>query len=227
MNCSPIAHRTPVHRFKHTPKMPGCSPLDAHPLPGTSRFLTTERDLCVPPPYKAQQAPPPYSSDESNTKQTTPSTRSVPFGSNVTFEWSSQKPRSPDDIIIVTVRVNTQGRRQSFDDPLPERYAYPTRSYISPQHILTTRHPDHNDAAIFAVSARDLHTPTTNGRTCEQSECLDGSICDTTSVMRKGTTLAQSRSRSGMMLCCSLAMVDISVRSWCRMGCIRMLRCIE
>jgi hypothetical protein len=104
------------------PKMTGGSPLDAHPLPGTSRFLTTERDLCTPPPYKAQQSPPPYASDESSSNASQLSTRSVPFGSGVTFEWNSNKPRSPEDIIIVTVRVNTQGRRQSFDDPLPERF---------------------------------------------------------------------------------------------------------
>jgi hypothetical protein len=47
----------------------------------------------------------------------------VPFGSGVTFQWNPNRPRSPDDIIIVSVRVNTLGRRQSFDDPLPERYA--------------------------------------------------------------------------------------------------------
>jgi hypothetical protein len=207
--------------------MPGCSPLDAHPLPGTSRFLTSERELCIPPPYKAQQAPPPYSSHETNGSSTQVSTRSVPFGSSVTFEWDSNKPRSPDDIIIVTVRVNTLGRRQSFNDPLPERYACLIYPYISPHHILTNRHPDHSDAAISAVSARDWHTQTTNGRICEQSECHGGSICDTISAMRKGTMLVPSRSRSGTMLCCGLAMVDISARRWCRMGCTRMLRCIE
>ncbi|GAB7323381.1 hypothetical protein MBLNU13_g05840t2 [Cladosporium sp. NU13] len=101
--------------------MTGGSPLDAHPLPGTSRFLTTERQLCVPPPYKAQQSPPPYPSDESSTDTAQLSTRSVPFSTGVTFEWNSTKPQSPDDIIIVTVRVNTQNCRESFDDPLPER----------------------------------------------------------------------------------------------------------
>lgn len=116
------------------PKMTGGSPLDADPLPGTSRFLTTERNLCMPPSYKAQQSPPPYSSDESSTNAPQLSTRSVPFGSGVTFEWNSNKPRSPEDIIIVTVRVNTQGRRQSFDDPLPERFVHSMQSCSKSKH---------------------------------------------------------------------------------------------
>ena len=122
MNFLPIPHRTPVHWPMRAPKMTGGSPLDAHPRPGTSRFLTTERELCLPPPYKAQQSPPPYDSDEASTNTAQLSTRSVPFGSGVTFEWNSNKPQSPDDIIIVTVRINTQNCRDSFDEALPERY---------------------------------------------------------------------------------------------------------
>lgn len=97
------------------------SPLNAHPLPGTSRFLTSERDLCRPPSYEAQPNPPPYTSCTSKTVARHPTTRSFPFGAGVTFEWNYSTPRSPNDIILVTVRTNPLGRRQSFDDPLPER----------------------------------------------------------------------------------------------------------
>ena len=156
MNFSPTAQEVLVHWPKYKPKkMVRCSPLDAHPLPGTSRFLTSERELCKPPPYKAQQPPPPYHSDETSNTPTQPSTRSIPFGSSVTFEWNSNRLRSPDDIIIVTVRVNTLGRRKSFDDPLPERYACPIGSYISLQHVLTKPCPDRNHAATSAVSPQD------------------------------------------------------------------------
>lgn len=228
MNFSPIAHRISIDRPKHTLKMTGGSPLDAHPLPGTSRFLTSERELCTPPPYKAQQAPPPYTSDESSTRTAQLSTRSVPFASGVTFEWSPNKPRSPDDIIIVSVRVNTLGRRNSFDDPLPERYVCSIGSLkCILACVLTDRCPDRNHAATSAVSSRGCYTQIPNGRICEQSECHDASICDTTSAMRKGITSAPSRSRSGMTLCWSLAMVDINARRWYRMGCTKMLRCIE
>lgn len=99
------------------------SPLDAHPLPGTSRFLTSERISCLPPPYDAQQTPPPYPSCSSKTVVRRPTTRSFPFGAGVTFEWTHGIPPSPDDIILAMVRINPLGRRQSFDDPLPERYA--------------------------------------------------------------------------------------------------------
>lgn len=111
--------------IKQTRKMIG-SPLEADPLPGTSRFYTSQRDAHMPPPYASQQPPPPYPSCTPTPKATIPqpSTRSVPFGHGVTFEWNSALPSSPDDIIIVTVRTNQLGlsRRQSFDDPLPERY---------------------------------------------------------------------------------------------------------
>jgi hypothetical protein len=124
---SPMAHRIRVRQLKHTPKMIDHDPLNAHPLPGTSRFLTSERDLCVPPSYTAQQAPPPYPSRNGNDESTQPSTTSVPFGSGVTFKWNPNTPCSLNDITIVTVRVNQLGRRQSFDDPLPERCACPER----------------------------------------------------------------------------------------------------
>jgi hypothetical protein len=102
-----------------------CFPLDADPLPGTSLFFTSERSscVCVRSPYAAQKTPPPYDSCKSDTAKTQPSTRSVPFGHGVTFEWHSNVPTTPDDIIIVTVQTNALGRRESFDDPLPERYA--------------------------------------------------------------------------------------------------------
>ena len=120
----------------HRPKMIDCSPLNADPLPGTSRFLTSERVLCVPPPYTAQP-PPPYSSSNPEVLTTKLSTRSIPFGSGVTFERPHNTPPSPDDIIIVTVRINQLGRRKSFDDPLPERCACVTRTHISFQNVLT------------------------------------------------------------------------------------------
>ena len=97
------------------------SPLEAHPLPGTSKFFSTEEDENIPPPYAAQQALPPYSFCPPNNALGQPRTISVPFGSGVTFEWSPVIPQSPDDIIFVTVRINKLGPRQSFDGHLPQR----------------------------------------------------------------------------------------------------------
>jgi hypothetical protein len=50
-----------------------------------------------------------------------PRTRSIPFGSGVTMEWSPDIHQSPDDIILVTVRLHQLGRRESFDENLPQR----------------------------------------------------------------------------------------------------------
>jgi hypothetical protein len=113
-----------ARQTRHESKMKGCSPIDADRMPGTSRFFTSEKSSCVPPPYPDQQAPSPYVPCRSDTAKTQPSTRSVPFGPGVTFEWQPNVPTTPDDIIIITVQTNWLGRRQSFDDPLPERYAF-------------------------------------------------------------------------------------------------------
>jgi hypothetical protein len=101
--------------------MIGCSPLEAYPLPGTLRLFSTEKDENVPPPYAAQQAPPPYSSHIPNNAMRQPRTRSIPFGSGVTMEWSPEIPQSPDDIVLVTVRLHRLGRRGCFDGNLPQR----------------------------------------------------------------------------------------------------------
>lgn len=87
--------------------MIGCSPLETYPLPGTSRT--------------AQQTPPPYSSPTSNDTLRQPRTRSVPFSSGVTMEWGPDIAQSPDDIILVTVRIHQLGRRGSFEENLPQR----------------------------------------------------------------------------------------------------------
>lgn len=97
------------------------SPVEAHPLPGSSRFFTSEKDYNVPPPYAAQQTPPPYSSSTSNRALSQPCTRSVPFASSVITEWSPNIPRSPDGIIYVTVKINRLDLKQSFDEDLPQR----------------------------------------------------------------------------------------------------------
>lgn len=97
------------------------SPLEAYPLPGASKFFSTERDDNLPPPYAAQQAPPSYSFCAPSIALRQPRTRSIPFGSGVTIEWSTDIPQSPDDIMFVTVRISQLGRRQSFDENLPQR----------------------------------------------------------------------------------------------------------
>src|ERR1700712_875501 len=97
------------------------SPLEAHPLPGTSQFFSTEKDDDLPPPYAAQQAPPSYSSSTSSSALRQPRTRSIPFGSGVTIEWSTDVPQSPDDIMFVTVRISQLDRTQSCDVNAPQR----------------------------------------------------------------------------------------------------------
>jgi hypothetical protein len=51
-------------------------------------------------------------------------TRSVGgfFSANVIFERDPACPPTDEDIIIVTVRLSRKQRRNSFDDPLPDRY---------------------------------------------------------------------------------------------------------
>jgi len=133
-------------------------PLNAYPLPGTSRFLTSERELCAPPPYAAQQAPPPYPPCKENDTTVGPSTRSIPFGPGVTFDWNFKKTRSPDDIIIVTVRINQLGRRDSFDGPLPDRYARPDHSCTSSQHVLIYTSRPQRRGFLRRLSSRLTHT---------------------------------------------------------------------
>lgn len=52
-------------------------------------------------------------------------TRSVGglLSAGVVFERDPNAVPSDDDIIIVTVKVSKKIRRNSYDDPLPERYA--------------------------------------------------------------------------------------------------------
>lgn len=99
------------------------SPLEAHPLRSSScRSSVSQNDeIDGPPPYVAQQAPPPYLPRTPSTRTPQPRTKSIPFGTGVSIEWDRTAPPSSEDIIIVTVRVNKLGRRLSFDDPLPER----------------------------------------------------------------------------------------------------------
>lgn len=42
--------------------------------------------------------------------------------SGVVFERDPTSPPKDEDIIIVTVRLSKKQRRNSFDDPLPDRY---------------------------------------------------------------------------------------------------------
>lgn len=97
------------------------SPIEAHPLPGTSKFLSTAKDENIPPPYADQQAPPPYDPCASNRALRQPRTRSIPFASGVEMEWSPDIHQSPDDILFVTVRINQLNRRHSSDEDLPQR----------------------------------------------------------------------------------------------------------
>lgn len=55
-------------------------------------------------------------------------TRSVGglLSAGVVFERDPNAVPSDDDIIIVTVKVSKKVRRNSYDDPLPERYHLPT-----------------------------------------------------------------------------------------------------
>jgi hypothetical protein len=50
-------------------------------------------------------------------------TRSVggPLSAGVVFERDPASPPTDEDIIIVTVRVSRKERRNSFDEPLPDR----------------------------------------------------------------------------------------------------------
>lgn len=51
-------------------------------------------------------------------------TRSIggPLSAGVVFERDPNAVPSDDDIIIVTVKISKKIRRNSYDDPLPERY---------------------------------------------------------------------------------------------------------
>lgn len=44
--------------------------------------------------------------------------------SGVVFERDPTSPPKDEDIIIVTVRLSKKQRRDSFDDPLPDRYVF-------------------------------------------------------------------------------------------------------
>lgn len=51
-------------------------------------------------------------------------TRSIggPLSAGVVFERDPNAVPSDDDIIIVTVKISKKIRRNSYDDPLPDRY---------------------------------------------------------------------------------------------------------
>jgi hypothetical protein len=83
---------------------------------------------------------------------------------------------------------------------------------------------DHNHATSSAVSALESCPRTVNGRIYARYGCHGASICAITSVMRKGTTLVQSRSRTGTMPGLMPAMGNISARLWFPTACIELLR---
>jgi hypothetical protein len=67
-------------------------------------------------------------------------TRSVGgfFSANVIFERDPASPPTDEDIIIVTVRLSKKERRNSFDDPLPDRYVCFRISYC--EDVVSWRH---------------------------------------------------------------------------------------
>ncbi|QIW99850.1 hypothetical protein AMS68_005368 [Peltaster fructicola] len=72
------------------------------------------------PPIQGESPPSPV---PRNGSVTVISTRPMTFGhaSAVTFERRASVPPSDDDIIMVTVKLTTKTRRQSYDDALPTR----------------------------------------------------------------------------------------------------------
>jgi hypothetical protein len=83
---------------------------------------------------------------------------------------------------------------------------------------------DHNHVTSSAVSALESCPRTVNGRIYARYGCHDENTCAITSVMRKGTTLVQSRSRTGTTLGLMPAMGDINARHWFPTACIKLLR---
>jgi hypothetical protein len=57
-------------------------------------------------------------------------TRSVGgfLSAGVIFERDPTSPPTDEDIIIVTVRLSKKQRRNSYDDPLPDRYVFARRT---------------------------------------------------------------------------------------------------
>lgn len=105
---------------------------DTFPPPPPRRSSTTST---MPPATTSSLPPPPLSpQQEDDSRPPSPShqarlygvrTRSVGgwLSSGVIFERDAMHPPRDDDIIIVTVRVskNNPTRRNSYDDPLPDR----------------------------------------------------------------------------------------------------------
>lgn len=88
-----------------------------------------------PPPRRSSTTAMPQStpSPDRERRSSTPSTHNAALNpvrtrslggflsAGVIFERDPTNPPSDDDIIIVTVRVTKKLRRNSFDDPLPDR----------------------------------------------------------------------------------------------------------
>lgn len=101
------------------------STFEAYPAPPPRRSSTTSTTTTSPP----------AASPTSERRASTPAamtanlhsvrTRSLggPLSAGVIFERDPLNPPSDDDIIIVTVRISKakSERRNSFDDPLPDR----------------------------------------------------------------------------------------------------------
>lgn len=103
-----------------------------------NRLASTYAPFATPPPPRRssttttmpQSTPSPDRERRSSTPSTTHNlalnpvrTRSLGgfLSAGVIFERDPTNPPSDDDIIIVTVRVTKKLRRNSFDDPLPDR----------------------------------------------------------------------------------------------------------
>jgi hypothetical protein len=145
------------------------------------------------------------------------------FGHGVTSEWHSNKPTSPEDIIIVTVQTNQLGRIESFDDPLPERYAFISHNFQLP-HVLTQdmcRPQPRN--FLHRLSSRVLpsNRQWQNIRAVRmpRREFLRHHKRD-----EEGNYAGTEPRQDWDDAMPDLATVDISARRWFQMACIGMLR---
>jgi len=88
-------------------------------------------------------------------------TRSVGgfFSTNVIFERDPAHPPTDEDIIIVTVRLSRKQRRNSFDDPLPDRYVCHHTS-----HRWTFWSQEAHECELFALTYQHSHRTNIDSR---------------------------------------------------------------
>jgi hypothetical protein len=128
-------HLTTAYAGAYAPSIPTLSP---HTFKTAQTRTKTKAKRIMPPQSQPQPQPETQSPQEDDRERrgSTPDawhstlypvrTRSLGgyLSAGVISERDPSSPPSDDDIIIVTVRLSRKERRNSYDDPLPDRYVH-------------------------------------------------------------------------------------------------------